>query len=266
MPSPHHPAANSGSVSVTLNKKRMRPVQIAARTRPHHERTQQRPRLQIILAHRPRQRSVSGRVSCPCSPGIHLIPGPQPVQRCKNFVRNLRLHRNQIQRSHANRAARPHALRSHVEQLPVQIEPFIRTQKTPRQHKRNQQLLPDRQRIHLRNRQRHQRTRWPHNQRRNPRQPRRNRIGQRKPIKRCHLAGAQIGEGQNDQRRSVAPGPRPTRETAPPASTETPYSASPPLRPVVGRFAAASPGIIPVSICSAFMIVFSASRTSPADA
>ena len=36
--------------------------------------------------------------------------------------------------------------------------------------------------------------------------------------------------------------------------------------PVVGRLAAASPGIIPVSICSAFMIVFSASRTSAADA
>jgi hypothetical protein len=35
---------------------------------------------------------------------------------------------------------------------------------------------------------------------------------------------------------------------------------------VVGKLAAASPGMMPVSICSAFMIVFSASRTSAAEA
>ena len=36
--------------------------------------------------------------------------------------------------------------------------------------------------------------------------------------------------------------------------------------PVVGRLAAASPGMTPVSMLSAFIIVFSASRTSAAEA
>jgi hypothetical protein len=36
--------------------------------------------------------------------------------------------------------------------------------------------------------------------------------------------------------------------------------------PVVGKFAAASPGMMPVSICSAFMMVLSASRTPAAEA
>ena len=51
-----------------------------------------------------------------------LVGGAEPVQRGKHFVGNLGLHRDQIQRRNANGAARAHALRGHIEQLPVQVE------------------------------------------------------------------------------------------------------------------------------------------------
>jgi hypothetical protein len=146
--------------------------------------------------------------------------GAQPVQRGKDLVRNLRLHRDQIQRSHANRSARAHALRGHVEQLPVQVEALFRAQKAARQHKRDQQLLSHGKRVHLRDGQRHQRARRPHHERGNARQPRRNGIGQRKAVERRNLGRAQIGKGQHHQRILRRARPPPTRETAPPASRE----------------------------------------------
>jgi hypothetical protein len=46
MPRPVHPAANRASAAVTLGEQRMRAIQIGARAGAHHERAEQRPRLQ----------------------------------------------------------------------------------------------------------------------------------------------------------------------------------------------------------------------------
>ena len=61
MPRPLHPAANSGSLRRHFGKQRVRAVKVAARTGAHHEGTQHRAGLQILLAHRAGQRRIARR-------------------------------------------------------------------------------------------------------------------------------------------------------------------------------------------------------------
>ena len=103
-----------------------------------------------------------------------------PLQRRKDVVADLGLHRNEIERLHADRATTLHTLAYHVEQLPVQVEPFVRPHEVASEHPLHQQLVAYLQRVHLRNGQLHERARWPHHERGHARQARRNRIGQRK--------------------------------------------------------------------------------------
>ena len=150
---------------------------------------------------------------------INLVARPQPVQRGKHFVRDLSLHGNQVKRSHLDRPARSHTLRSNIEQLPVQIESYLRAHKTSREHKGNQQSLAHRKRVHLRDRQRHQRTRRPHNKREcapaAPRwhQPARNHRAAPPPSRQDSQTAA-------PRANSAACDRWPTRENAPPAWTE----------------------------------------------
>ena len=143
-------------------EQRMRAIQIGARARAHHERAQERTRLQIFFAHRPGERSVARRSSRRCGsrarlPRFNAFGCAHALEGGEDFNGNLGLHRDQIERRHANRSARAYALRGHVEQLPVQIEAAFRAHEVSREHKLDQQLLPHGQRIELRDGQLHER-------------------------------------------------------------------------------------------------------------
>ncbi len=126
-------------------EQRVGAVQIDARAGAGHERAEHGAALQVLFADRSGQRGVPG--SGPRR--IQLVARAEAMERGKDLVRNFGLHGDQIERGHADGAARAHALRSHVEQLPVQIESLGRAQKAARQHKRDQQLLAHGQGVHL---------------------------------------------------------------------------------------------------------------------
>ena len=185
-------------------EQRVRAIQIGARTGAHHERAEQRLRLQILFAHRPRQRAVSLGSACRAGSrsalhGFDAFGGAHALKRGEDLVRNFRLHCDQVQRGHANRPARAHTLRGHVEKLPAQVESVFRAYEASCQHELHKQFLPHGQGIELRDGQLHERARGPHHERRNARQPRRNGIGQRITVERSCFSSAEIGKGQNDQ-------------------------------------------------------------------
>ena len=161
-------------------KQLARAVQFVAAPRARHERAQQRPRLQILLRNCLPQRSArSSALARPSAARQTHAARQTPRRRSPSAPRS--------NRSVATLIAPP--VRTlcprNIQQLPVQIEPFVRPQKASRQHELHHQLPPHAQRIQLPRRHIHQRTRRPHHQRRHLRQPRRQRIRQRIPIKRA---------------------------------------------------------------------------------
>ena len=131
-----------------------------------------------------------------------LLQFPQALQGGKDFVADLRLHRDEVEGRHADGAAGAHALPGHVEQLPVEVEALFRTHEIARQHELHQQLLSHGQRIHLLHGhgQLHQRTRRPHHQRRHARQPRGNGIRQRVAVQGGFARLSEVLEGQHENR------------------------------------------------------------------
>ena len=132
--------------------------------------------------------------------GFDAVGGAQAVERGEDFVGDLGLHGDQVERSNADGAAGAHALRGDVEQLPVEIEALLGTQKAAREHEGDQQALADGKRVHLRDGQRHERAGWANHQRGNARQAGGDGIGEGKAVERRHFRRAQVGEGQDHQR------------------------------------------------------------------
>jgi len=127
------------------------------------------------------------------------------MQRGKDLVRNLCLHRDKIERGHANGSAGTDALGCDVKKLPVEVEALFGAQKAAGKHKRDKQMLANRERVHLRHGHLHQRARWTNNQRGNTGQARGDGVGQGKAVEWGDFFSAEVGEGKHHKRVLLRP-------------------------------------------------------------
>jgi len=79
------------------------------------------------------------------------------LQGTKHFIADLGLDAHEIKGGHIDRASGSHALAWHVEELPVEIETLVRTEKVSREDEINEKLLAYAQWIELLRRDGHER-------------------------------------------------------------------------------------------------------------
>ena len=79
------------------------------------------------------------------------------MEGCEDLIGDFALDGDQIERCNADGSAGADALRTNVEQLPVQVESIFRTEKIAGENEGDQQLAPDGERVHLRDGKAHER-------------------------------------------------------------------------------------------------------------
>ena len=201
------PAPAGGEFGVggrDAGEQRLGVVQVGARAGAHHEGAEQRAGLEILFADPAGEgptgsigRVAGGRAREIDPHRVHAVGGRKAVERGKDFVGDFGLHGDQVQRSDADGAARAHALRGHVEQLPVQVEALFRAEKIAGKDEGDEQLLAHRERVHLRDGHVHERAGGADHEGRNARQAGGDRVGQGEAVERSHLGCAEVGERQD---------------------------------------------------------------------
>jgi len=163
MPRPHQPAANSGSVAVTLVKRAWGAVEVGTVAGAHHERAEQRTRLQIVLADRGGNDPLDpfgpfvafepldpfGESRCPKRGASNCSLAERPWSAAKT---SLEISVWTAMRSSDDTRMAPlnaplwEATSSSCQ---FQVESLLRAEKIAGQYERDKKLLSDGERVHL---------------------------------------------------------------------------------------------------------------------
>ena len=152
-------------------------VQVVQRAGARHERRQHGARLQILLR-QALARAIGAVSRAPSTEAVGVLQIAKALQRGEDFVADLGLHADQVERGDVDGAACAHRLRGDVQQLPVQVEARVRAHEVAGKHEPHQQLFADGERVELLRGDRHQRAGRADDQRGHARQARGDGVGQ----------------------------------------------------------------------------------------